>query len=215
MFLERQPHKFHTHTAPKTGWIEVVCGSMFSGKTEELIRRVNRAVIAQQRVRIFKPHIDVRYDDIKVVSHNANQVHAIPVKSAVEILDKVAEDSELLHIIAIDEAQFFDDGLVEVCIALANKGKRVIISGLDMDFAGKPFGCMPSLMSVAEFVTKLHAICMQCGELASYSFRRGDSQEKVLLGETDAYEARCRRCFLEGNEERHTHEQSTQINSKV
>lgn len=199
MFLERQPHQFHTHTAPKTGWIEVICGSMFSGKTEELIRRVNRAVIAQQRIKIFKPYIDVRYDEVKVVSHNSNAIQSTPVKSAAEILDLVKQDPIHLHIIAIDEAQFFDEGLADVCVALANRGKRVIISGLDMDFAGKPFGCMPALMSVAEFVSKLHAICMQCGELASYSYRRGESQEKVLLGETDVYEARCRRCFLEGN----------------
>jgi thymidine kinase len=201
MFVERSLHAL-AGGRRKVGWIEVVCGSMFSGKTEELIRRVNRAVIAQQCVTIFKPAIDVRYDAVKVVSHNANEVHSVPVSNASEILEQgLASD---IDVVAIDEAQFLDEGLVDVCIALANSGKRVIVCGLDMDFEGKPFGAMPALMSVAEFVTKLHAICISCGDVAAYSFRTSASKEKVLLGEKDQYEARCRRCFLEGNQQ-HAH----------
>ncbi|WP_020527405.1 thymidine kinase [Flexithrix dorotheae] len=191
MFLEPQlnsyPHK------PQSGWIEVVCGSMFSGKTEELIRRVNRAVIAQQKIQIFKPGIDNRYHESDVVSHNKNKVVSIPVNSAKEVLSHCQD----CDVIAIDEAQFFDAEIVSVCIRLANRGKRVIVCGLDMDFEGKPFGPMPELMSIAEFVTKLHAICAQCGDVASYSYRLVDSQDKVLLGETSSYEARCRKCFYE------------------
>ncbi len=186
MFLEPQlnPHK-------QIGWIEVICGSMFSGKTEELIRRINRALIAKQKVAIFKPTFDNRYDDIKVVSHNRNEIHSIPVATSAKILE-LAQDSE---VIAIDEAQFFDKDLPEVCNILANKGIRVVISGLDMDFQGKPFGIMPELIAVAEYVTKVHAICMRCGGIASYSFRLSASKEQVLLGEKDIYEARCRHCF--------------------
>ncbi|MFT5915244.1 MAG: thymidine kinase [Flammeovirgaceae bacterium] len=182
----------------KVGWIEVVCGSMFSGKTEELIRRVNRAVIAKQEVLIFKPAIDTRYDEVKVVSHNANAITSTPVQKAKEIL----ELSKTAHVVAIDEAQFMDKDVLNVCIKLANKGKRVIVCGLDMDFEGKPFGMMPPLMSIAEYVTKLHAICMECGEMASYSYRLVQSKEKVMLGEKDSYEARCRRCFVKGNKEK-------------
>ena len=200
MFLERQLHNFHASTQAKVGWIEVICGSMFSGKTEELIRRINRAVIAQQSVLIFKPHIDLRYNTMKVVSHNFNEVESVPVKTSQELLERVRQANHIIDVIAIDEGQFFDEGLVDACVSLANDGKRIIICGLDMDFAGKPFGTIPPLMCVAEFVTKLHAICMQCGELAHYSFRKGESQETVLLGEKDLYEARCRRCFIEGNQ---------------
>lgn len=202
MFLERQLHNFHASVNSKVGWIEVICGSMFSGKTEELIRRINRAVIAQQSVLIFKPHIDLRYDTVNVVSHNSNVVKSVPVQTSTELLAYVKNTNYSIDVIAIDEAQFFDEGLVAACVELANDGKRIIISGLDMDFTGKPFGTIPPLMCVAEFVTKLHAICMQCGELAHYSFRKNDSQETVLLGEKDLYEARCRRCFIEGNKEK-------------
>lgn len=195
MFIEPQLNSSDKHQR-KAGWIEVVCGSMFSGKTEELIRRVNRAIIAKQDVRIYKPAIDIRYDVEKVVSHNANAVVSTPVSNSSEIMD-LAEGAD---VVAIDEAQFLDAGLIDVCVALANDGKRVIVCGLDMDFEGKPFGIMPQLMSIAEFITKLHAICMQCGDVASFSYRLTASKEKVVLGEKDAYEARCRRCFTEGQE---------------
>lgn len=193
MFIEPQ-----LNNAGKTqqGWIEVVCGSMFSGKTEELIRRVNRAVIAQQEVKIFKPSIDIRYHEVKVVSHNANEALSTPVEYAAQILSLAGS----ADVVAIDEAQFLDEELVDVCVKLANQGKRVIICGLDMDFEGKPFGIMPQLMSIAEFITKLHAICMQCGGVASFSYRLSASKEKVLLGEKDSYEARCRKCYTEGME---------------
>jgi thymidine kinase len=191
MFIEPQ-------LAPqgKTGWIEIICGSMFSGKTEELIRRVNRALIARQHVGIFKPAIDIRYHEIKVVSHNRTEIHSNPVRSAKEIL-LVARECD---VIAIDEVQFFEDELLEVCQALARKGKRVIASGLDMDFEGKPFGVMPQLMAIAEFVTKVHAICVHCGGMASFSYRLTTAKEQVVLGETDAYEPRCRHCFEAGTQ---------------
>lgn len=175
----------------RAGWIEVICGCMFSGKTEELIRRTNRAVIAKQSVQIFKPAMDIRYDDEKVVSHNKNKITSTPVQSAQEILEKAVDN----EVVAIDEAQFFGSSLLDIATQLANNGKRVIISGLDMDFEGVPFNPIPELMSVAEFVTKLHAICVQCGRVANYSYRLIESNEKVLLGEKNAYEARCRHCF--------------------
>lgn len=192
MFIEPRVGKdSHTHAR---GWIEVICGSMFSGKTEELIRRLNRAKIAKQKVEIFKPRIDKRYHDIDVVSHNANAIRSTPID--------FAQDMLLLggscDVVGIDEAQFFDDGLAEVCVKLANSGVRVIAAGLDMDYLGKPFGPMPALMSVAEYVTKVHAICVQCGDIATYSFRNAVSEQQVLLGETESYEARCRHCFVEG-----------------
>ncbi|WP_266362995.1 thymidine kinase [Tellurirhabdus rosea] len=193
MFIEpsRRPEPPHL----RTGWIEVICGSMFSGKTEELIRRLNRALIARLSVRIFKPAVDTRYHEKHIVSHNANTVESIPVRSAHEILE-LAGDCE---VVGIDEAQFFGDKeIVEVCNRLANEGKRVILAGLDMDFEGNPFGCMPQLMAIAEYVTKVHAICVVCGDIASYSYRLVPSREKVLLGETDSYEARCRNCFQLG-----------------
>lgn len=175
----------------KSGWIEVVCGSMFSGKTEELIRRLNRAKIANMRVGIFKPEIDVRYDAGKIVSHNENKANAQPIKASVELLHL----ADTFNVVGIDEAQFFDENIVEVCETLANQGKRVIIAGLDMDYTGKPFGPIPQLLSIANFVTKLHAICMQCGGIASYSYRTTKNKDQVVLGEKEHYEARCRNCF--------------------
>jgi len=164
---------------------------MFSGKTEELIRRLNRAKIAKQKIQIFKPALDQRYHQENIVSHNDNYIHAKPVTFSSQILE-LAGDCE---VVGLDEAQFFDEKIVGVCDELANSGKRVIVAGLDLDYLGKPFGCMPQLMSIAEFVTKVHAICMVCGEVASHSYRLSPSNERVLLGETDLYEARCRRCF--------------------
>ncbi len=174
------------------GWIEVIVGSMFSGKTEELIRRLNRAKIAKQSVEIFKPAVDVRYSEEEVVSHNANAIRSTPVENSSNIL-LLANNVE---VVGIDEAQFFDEGLIEVCNQLANDGIRVIIAGLDMDFSGKPFGVMPHLLSVAEYVTKVHAICMRCGNLAQYSYRLTESKDTVLLGEKDRYEPLCRSCYV-------------------
>ncbi len=200
MFLEpslNQPHK-PGKLEPQAGWIEIICGCMFSGKTEELIRRTNRAIIAKQVVKIFKPTLDIRYDNDKVVSHNKNHLHSYPIDSARRILQSASK----CDVVAIDEAQFFGNELVEIATQLANRGQRVIISGLDMDFEGTPFEPIPSLMSVAEFVTKLHAICVRCGRSANYSYRLARSNQKVLLGEKDTYEARCRHCFYQGMEER-------------
>lgn len=195
MFVE--PHISKNDNSPRKGWIEVVCGSMFSGKTEELIRRLNRAKIAKQKVEIFKPSIDTRYDANDVVSHNENVIRSTPIHVASDMLLL----SNNCDVIGVDEAQFFDEELVDVCVKLANKGIRVIVAGLDMDFTGKPFGPMPGLMSVAEYVTKVHAICMKCGGVASYSYRLTNDEGQVLLGETDSYEARCRTCFVEGNKQ--------------
>lgn len=186
MFLENT-----IHTTKKKGWIEVVCGSMFSGKTEELIRRMKRAKFAKQNVEIFKPAIDTRYDEEKVVSHDANEIHSTPVPSSANIIILANN----VDVVGIDEAQFFDDGLVNVCNQLANSGIRVIVAGLDMDFKGQPFGPMPQLMACAEYITKVHAICMKCGELANHSHRINDDKNLVQLGETDAYEPLCRSCF--------------------
>ena len=190
---------YYQHTMfiePKNskGWLEVVCGSMFSGKTEELIRRVKRARIAKQSVRIFKPKMETRYDKVKVVSHDDNYLDSFPVDSASEILDWI----DGIDVVGIDEAQFFDDGLPEVCNTLANAGKRVVIAGLDMDYLAKPFGVMPNLMAMAEYVTKVHAICMQCGSAAQYSYRFSKKGGRVQLGEKDQYEPRCRACFIKG-----------------
>lgn len=179
------------------GWIEVICGSMFSGKTEELIRRITRAIIAGQQVEIFKPALDTRYHEKKVVSHNDRAVRSTPVDFAEDILLQAGAST----VVGIDEAQFFDERLVHVVIQLANQGKRVIIAGLDMDFEGKPFGPMPQIMAAAEYVTKIHAICVRCGSIASHSFRLTATKSQVQLGETDSYEARCRACYLEGMEE--------------
>jgi thymidine kinase len=182
---------FEINSENKKGWIEVVCGSMFSGKTEELIRRINRAKIAKQKIEIFKPAIDKRYDDMQVVSHNANSLDSTPVEAASEIL-LLANNAE---VIGIDEAQFFDEALPEVCTKLAQQGKRVIIAGLDMDFLGRPFGPMPHLLAIAEYVTKVHAICMQCGQLAYVSHRTSEEKQTVVVGEKDRYEPLCRSCF--------------------
>jgi thymidine kinase len=190
MFLEH----LKTHDVKK-GCIEVICGSMFSGKTEELIRRLKRARIARQKVEIFKPKFDTRYDEINVVSHDSNFIHSTPVESSSRIL-LLANDVE---VIGIDEAQFFDDELPQVCEMLANRGIRVIVAGLDMDYLGKPFGPIPDLMAMAEYVTKVHAICMKCGNLANHSHRTVGSDSRILLGEQDSYMALCRSCF---NEER-------------
>ncbi len=173
------------------GRIEVICGSMFSGKTEELIRRLKRARIARQRVEIFKPSIDTRYSDDDVVSHDSNSVSSTPVDSARSILLLSSE----AEVIGIDEAQFFDESLVEVCTQLADSGKRVIVAGLDMDFQGIPFGPMPALCAVAEEVTKVHAICVRCGNLAYVSHRIVADKERVLLGEQNQYEPLCRCCY--------------------
>lgn len=193
MFIEPNHHSQPKQTS--LGWIEVVCGSMFSGKTEELIRRLNRAKIARQKVEIFKPAIDKRYHDEDIVSHNENSIRSTPVNTSEEIV-LFAGDCD---VVGIDEAQFLDQNLVEVCNKLASSGKRVIVAGLDMDFSGKPFGPMPLLMAVAEYVTKVHAICVNCGSVAQYSYRKVTSQDKILLGETDSYEARCRRCYNLGD----------------
>jgi thymidine kinase len=176
---------------PKKGCIEVICGSMFSGKTEELIRRLKRARIAQQKVEIFKPKIDTRYDEVNVVSHDANFIPSTPVESSSRILLLASE----VEVVGIDEAQFFDDELPKVCELLANKGIRVIVAGLDMDYLGKPFGPLPALMATAEYVTKVHAICMKCGNLANHSHRTVDNSSRILLGEQNNYVPLCRNCF--------------------
>ena len=189
MFLE--PH----FAARRSGWIEVICGSMFSGKTEELIRRLKRAKIANMKVEIFKPSVDTRYDVSKIVSHDANSVLSHPIQQSKQIL-AYAKD---VDVIGIDEAQFFDMELIKVVEELALKGKRVIIAGLDMDYKGQPFGPMPHLLAVAEYITKVHAICSHCGALASHSYRLIKDEDQVLLGEKDSYEPRCRTCYEMGN----------------
>ena len=189
MFLE--PH----FKGQRSGWIEVICGSMFSGKTEELIRRLKRAKIAGQKVEIFKPMVDTRYDDVKVVSHDSNSILSTPIEHS----SRLIELSEGANVIGIDEAQFFDGELTDVCEQLALKGIRIIVAGLDMDYKGVPFGPMPNLLAVAEYITKVHAICHQCGNLATHSYRLSDNNEQVVLGEADRYEARCRTCYHMGN----------------
>lgn len=191
MFIE--PSLNSRRQVDRKGQIEVICGSMFSGKTEELIRRLNRAKLAKLKVEIFKPSVDKRYHDSDVVSHNENSIRSTPVNFAGDIV-LLAGDCDVL---GIDEAQFFDEEIVRVVQLLANNGKRVIIAGLDMDFEGKPFEPMPRLMAIAEYVTKVHAICMKCGDLAAFSLRLSDAKEKVVLGEKESYEARCRKCFFE------------------
>ena len=187
MFLENTSNK-----NKKSGWIEVICGSMFSGKTEELIRRLKRAKFAKQKVEIFKPDTDIRYDDEEVVSHDKNSIHSTPVSASSSIL-LLADDCE---VIGIDEAQFFDRELANVCRQLANQGIRVIVAGLDMDFQGKPFGPIPDLLATAEYVTKVHAICVRCGNLAQFSHRTSPEESLNLLGETDHYEPICRTCYV-------------------
>ncbi len=195
MFLEKD-----RNNSQRVGWIEVICGSMFSGKTEELIRRLNRARIAKQKVEIFKPAIETRFDEQNVVSHDANSVTSTVVENGSQILF-YAEDFE---VVGIDEAQFFGEELLSVCNDLANSGKRVIVAGLDMDFRGKSFGPIPLLMATAEYVTKVHAICIRCGNLANYSHRTVKNDKLVVLGEIETYEPLCRRCFndalMEGKE---------------
>lgn len=192
MFVE--PHTRKGDRQEYSGWIEVIAGCMFSGKTEELIRRLNRALIARQKVEIFKPVIDTRYHAQHIVSHNETSIRSTPVNFANDIL-LLAGDCD---VVGVDEAQFFDDAIVEVCNTLANQGKRVIVAGLDMDFEGKPFGPMPSLLAVAEFVTKVHAICAQTGQLASFSYRLIENDRQVMLGEKGQYEARSRQAFFDG-----------------
>jgi thymidine kinase len=175
----------------KRGSIEVITGSMFSGKTEELIRRLRRAQYAGLKVEIFKPSLDNRYSETRVVSHDSTSIISTPVDNASSILLLAAE----VQVIGIDEAQFFDNSIVEVCNTLADNGIRIVVAGLDMDFMGKPFGPMPALLSIAEFVTKVHAICMRCGNLAQYSFRKSEDDQVVLLGEKNLYEPLCRNCY--------------------
>ena len=189
MFIEPSNSDIHR----RNGWIEVVCGSMFSGKTEELIRRLNRALLARQKVEIFKPKVDKRYSQNDIVSHNESSIKSTPVHFARDILLQC----ENCEVIGIDEAQSFDPDIVLVSNELANQGKRVIIAGLDMDFQGIPFEPIDKLMAIAEYITKVHAICMECGNVASYSYRRSRSTKKVVLGEKDIYEALCRSCFYQ------------------
>ena len=186
MFLENP-----LNHSVKKGWIEVICGSMFSGKTEELIRRLKRSKFAKQKVEIFKPAVDIRYDEVKVVSHDSNEIQSTPVPSSSNILLMTSE----VDVVGIDEAQFFDSELPNVCNQLANSGVRVIIAGLDMDFLGNPFGPMPALMASAEYITKVHAICMRCGNLDNHSNRITEENSLVVLGETNNYEPLCRDCF--------------------
>lgn len=189
MFLE--PH----FKGQRSGWIEVICGSMFSGKTEELIRRLKRAKIAGQRVEIFKPMLDTRYDARRVVSHDENSILATPIDNSSRLL----EMADGVTVVGVDEAQFFDSELTEVCQKLALNGVRVIVAGLDMDYKGRPFGPMPDLLAVSEYITKVHAICSHCGNLATHSFRLSSNEDQVILGEKDVYEPRCRTCFAMGN----------------
>jgi len=186
MFLENS-----INNNGRSGWIEVITGSMFSGKTEELIRRLKRANFANLKVEIFKPVIDTRYSESKVVSHDSNAIVSTQVESA----SNISLLANNVDVVGIDEAQFFDNGLVEVCNRLADSGIRVIVAGLDMDYKGNPFGPIPALISIAEYVTKVHAICMRCGNLAHYSYRKSDTDKIVLLGEKDIYEALCRNCY--------------------
>jgi len=177
----------------KRGWIEVIAGSMFSGKTEELIRRLRRAEIARQKVEIFKPSIDIRYSSTDVVSHDENTIRSTAIDNSATILLLAGN----VDVVGIDEAQFFDVGLIDVCNKLSDMGIRVIVAGLDMDFRGKPFGPMPGLMACAEYVTKVHAICMRCGNLAHFSHRLSDAEKLVVLGEKGAYEPLCRECYFD------------------
>jgi thymidine kinase len=185
------PYNLPSETRNPHGSIEVICGSMFSGKTEELIRRMRRAIFAKQRVELFKPAIDNRYDPKDIVSHDSRSIPSVPVKSASQIL-LLANDAD---VVGIDEAQFFDPELIPVCNTLANQGIRVIVAGLDMDFEGNPFGPVPALMAIAEHVTKVHAVCISCGNPAQYSYRKSTEKSRILLGETGTYAPLCRRCF--------------------
>lgn len=196
MFLE--PH----FRGQRSGWIEVICGSMFSGKTEELIRRLKRARFAQQHIAVFKPKLDIRYAEGEVVSHNTNAIEATPIEKSLEILQFIENqrtERSKIEVVGIDEAQFFDMQLPEICVKLAKNGVRVIVAGLDMDYRGVPFGAMPHLLAMAEYITKVHAICPHCGSLATHSYRKVASDEHVLLGEKESYEPRCRTCYDMGN----------------
>jgi len=173
------------------GSIEVICGSMFSGKTEELLRRLKRAQIAKLKIAVFKPEIDVRYNDTKIVSHNSNYIDSIPINNISTILPLASK----AQVVAIDEIQFFNNDIINICTQLANHGKRVIVSGLDMDFMGNPFEPMPQILSIAEKITKVHAICNDCGEIANHSYRTTKSEELIHLGEKDKYKPLCRDCF--------------------
>jgi thymidine kinase len=195
----------------RRGWIEVICGSMFSGKTEELIRRLKRARIANLKTEIFKPAIDIRYDELKIVSHDENKILSTPVDNSQKIL-LLAQD---VDVVGVDEAQFFDDEIANVCDELAVRGIRVIVAGLDMDYLGKPFGQMPFLMAKADYVTKMHAICMKCGNIANYTYRKIPNDDQVLLGEKDVYEARCRQCFQEKHEEEQMNKEDRTRNKEV
>ncbi|MET0391720.1 MAG: thymidine kinase [Chitinophagaceae bacterium] len=185
----------------RRGWIEVICGSMFSGKTEELIRRLKRVKIANLKVEIFKPAFDIRYDITNIVSHDTNAILSTPIDNSQKIL-LMAQD---VDVIGVDEAQFFDDQLPSVCDELAYRGIRVIVAGLDMDFTGKPFGQMPYIMAKADYVTKLHAICVVCGHIANYSYRKIPNDDQLMLGARDVYEPRCRTCYNEHKEKSHHH----------
>jgi thymidine kinase len=178
----------------KRGWIEVICGSMFSGKTEELIRRLKRAKIANLSMEIFKPAIDTRYHEAQVVSHDTNSIPSTPIENSQTIL-LLTQD---IDVVGIDEAQFFDHEIINVCEMLALKGTRVIVAGLDMDYKGKPFGPMPQLLAIADYITKLHAICVKCGNIATMSYRKTDQVNQVIIGEKEVYEPRCRKCYAEG-----------------
>ena len=188
MFLETTSNR-----DKRKGWIEVITGSMFSGKTEELLRRLRRAKFAKQRVEIFKPAIDTRYSDNQVVSHDANAIPSTVIDNAQQIII-LAND---IDVVGIDEAQFFADDIVDTCEQLAESGVRVIVAGLDMDYKGKPFGAMPQLLARAEYVTKVHAICVKCGSLAQFSHRTSTEEGTIILGETDRYEPLCRKCYRE------------------
>lgn len=177
------------------GWIEVICGSMFSGKTEELIRRLKRAKIANLKVEIFKPSIDTRYEQNKIVSHDESMIHSTPVENAARILSL----AHGVDVVGIDEGQFFDEEIIHVCEKLALNGTRVIVAGLDMDYQGNPFGQIPKLLAIADYITKLHAICVKCGNIANYSYRKSNHGKQVVLGEREMYEPRCRICFQESN----------------
>lgn len=190
MFIE------HNISGERLGFIEVICGSMFSGKTEELIRRLKRVKIANLQAIIFKPEMDVRFHEKQIISHDENSIVSTPVRDSRSILELARE----VDVVGIDEAQFFDDYLPDVCDQLALKGMRVIVAGLDMDYTGKPFGQIPHLLAKADFITKLHAICVRCGNIANYSYRKTDQESQIVLGEKDVYEPRCRKCFYEGAE---------------
>lgn len=179
------------------GWIEVICGSMFSGKTEELIRRLRRAAIARQKIKIFKPSIDNRYSQTEIVSHDKQKIKSINIENAQEILNHALE----AQVVGIDEAQFFDESLIKICQTLANMGKRVIVAGLDQDYRGKPFGPIPQLLAVAEYITKTHAICVVCGNPANHTYRKTTQTDTVVVGAAEIYEARCRNCFIAPEEE--------------